>query len=65
MKKVFAILSIATVMVACNNSADSTTATKDSTSTVTVDSTTIKKDSGATTVDTVSKMKADTSKMKK
>jgi hypothetical protein len=63
MKKIFAILSIATVLVACNNSA-TTSATTDST-TVKVDSTVVKTDTTKIANDSSKmKMAADTTKKK-
>jgi len=54
MKKIFAILAIAGLMTACNNSVDKEKSSADSTSTMSTDTTT------KMSTDTASKMMADT-----
>jgi len=56
MKKLFAILSIAGLMTACNNSGDKEKSAADSTSTMTTDTT------SKVSTDTANKMMIDTTK---
>ena len=56
MKKLLAILAVAGVMTACNNSGDKEKSTSDSTSTMTTDTT------SKMSTDTTNKMMADTTK---
>jgi len=56
MKKLFAILAVAGVVTACNNSGDKEKSSADSTSTMTTDTT------SKMSTDTANKMMADTTK---